>query len=168
VAEVAVSGGTQRQQQTGEPYPDEPVAGLLGAADGPGYPRPPGGRSQILDESAARHLAAVLKALADPVRLRLLSLVARAPGGTVCACSLAEPLGRTQPTVSHHLKALRHVGLVEAERRGTWIWYSVRGERIDELCSLLEVVTHVPTASLASFAGAPPAIDSPQQCGTGR
>lgn len=86
----------------------------------------------VLDEADADELADGFKALADPVRLRLLSLIAAAPGGT-CACDLVGPLARAQPTVSHHLKVLHDAGLVERERRGPWIWYRVRPDRLEAL-----------------------------------
>ena len=84
-----------------------------------------------LDEEQAAGLAKAFAALADPARLRLLSLVAAAP--EVCACELVEPLGRSQPTVSHHLKVLFEAGLVAREKRGTWVWYSVVPERVEAL-----------------------------------
>jgi ArsR family transcriptional regulator, arsenate/arsenite/antimonite-responsive transcriptional repressor len=76
-----------------------------------------------LTETDAEALAKRFAALADPARLRLLSLIAAHDDGEVCACELVEPIGRSQPTVSHHLKVLREAGLVEGERRGTWVWY---------------------------------------------
>ena len=76
-----------------------------------------------LDESAAADLAAAFKVLADPARLRLLSMVATAPNGEACACDLAVPLGRSQPTISHHLSMLVDAGLLTRERRGKWAWY---------------------------------------------
>jgi ArsR family transcriptional regulator len=82
-------------------------------------------------------MAAALRALGDPVRLRLLSLLLTADAGQVCACDLVDPLRRSQPTVSHHLKVLRDAGLVSAERRGTNVWYSVRQDQLDALRSLL-------------------------------
>jgi ArsR family transcriptional regulator, arsenate/arsenite/antimonite-responsive transcriptional repressor len=85
-----------------------------------------------LSEADATELAGRFKVLADPARLRVLSLIAAAPDG-VCACELVEPIGRSQPTVSHHLKALREAGLVESERRGPWIWYRVLPERVEAL-----------------------------------
>jgi ArsR family transcriptional regulator len=85
-----------------------------------------------LSEPDASALAGQFKVLADPARLRLLSLIAAAPGGA-CACELVEPIGKSQPTVSHHLKALREAGLVESERRGTWVWYRVVPERLEAL-----------------------------------
>lgn len=88
-----------------------------------------------LDDDEAASLAHGFAALADPTRLRLLSLVASA--GEVCACDLVEPSGRSQPTVSHHLKVLHDAGLVARERRGTWIWYRVVPERLAALESAL-------------------------------
>ena len=88
--------------------------------------------SAPLDADAAGELAAAFKALADPVRLQLLSLIAAVPDGA-CSCDLEEPVGKSQPTVSHHLKILRQAGLVSGERRGTWIWYSAVPERLAEL-----------------------------------
>jgi ArsR family transcriptional regulator len=72
----------------------------------------------------ADRLATQFAALSDPVRLRLLSLLATSPAGAVCACDLVAPLGRSQPTVSHHLKVLAQAGLVEGTRRGRNIWYA--------------------------------------------
>ena len=76
-------------------------------------------------------------ALADPIRLRLLSLIASRADGETCACDLVAPAGRSQPTVSHHLKVLREAGLIEGERRGTWIWYRVVPERLAVLRDIL-------------------------------
>lgn len=89
--------------------------------------------SAALSEQEAEELAAAFKILADPVRLRLLSLVANAAGGEVCACDLVEPLGRSQPTISHHLSVLREAGLVEREQRGRWAWFRAVPERIEVL-----------------------------------
>ena len=86
----------------------------------------------ILTEPDAVDLAGQFKVLADPARLRLLSLIAAAPDGA-CACELVEPIGKSQPTVSHHLKALREAGLVESEKRGTWVWYRIVPERLEAL-----------------------------------
>jgi ArsR family transcriptional regulator, arsenate/arsenite/antimonite-responsive transcriptional repressor len=83
-----------------------------------------------LDETEAADLAAAFKVLADPARLRLLSLVAGASAGEACACELVEPLGRSQPTVSHHLSVLADAGLLAREKRGKWTWYSVVPERL--------------------------------------
>lgn len=78
----------------------------------------------------AEVLAAGFKVLSDPVRLRLLSLIANVPDGEVCACDLTEPVGRSQPTVSHHLSILTGAGLIEREQRGKWAWYRAVPERI--------------------------------------
>jgi ArsR family transcriptional regulator, arsenate/arsenite/antimonite-responsive transcriptional repressor len=88
---------------------------------------------RALDEAQAADLAAAFKLLADPVRLRLLSIVAAAPTGEVCACDLPAMLGRSQPTVSHHLTALTEAGLLEREKRGKWAWFRVVPERLDVL-----------------------------------
>jgi ArsR family transcriptional regulator len=90
-----------------------------------------------LDEDQAVVLAAGFAALADPVRLRLLSLLASAEAGEVCVCDLTAPVGRSQPTVSHHLRVLTETGLVAGEKRGKWSWYRIIPERIAELRSLL-------------------------------
>ncbi len=81
--------------------------------------------SSPLDVDEADDLAAAFKVLADPVRLRLLSLVANAPDGEACACDLVAPLGRSQPTVSHHLSVLTDAGLLQREKRGRWAWFRV-------------------------------------------
>jgi len=83
-----------------------------------------------LTEDQATELAAAFKLLADPVRLRILSMVAAADGGELCACDLPEPLGRSQPTVSHHLSALTEAGLLAREKRGRWAWFRVVPERL--------------------------------------
>lgn len=93
--------------------------------------------SAPLHEDAAVLLAQAFSALGDPVRLRLLSLVMTADGGEICACDLVEPIGRSQPTVSHHLKALRDAGLVTGTRRGTNIWYAVVPEQLSGLRAVL-------------------------------
>jgi ArsR family transcriptional regulator len=93
-----------------------------------------------LSEGEAAELARAFAALADPARLRLFSLIAAQPEGEVCACSLVEPLGRSQPTVSHHLKVLYEAGLVDRERRGTWIWYRAIPSRLETLRRALDSV----------------------------
>jgi ArsR family transcriptional regulator len=90
-----------------------------------------------LDESAAEDLAAAFKILADPARLRLLSLVAASATGEACACDLVEPIGRSQPTVSHHLSRLVEAGLLSRDKRGRWAWYRVVPERLEALQSAL-------------------------------
>jgi ArsR family transcriptional regulator len=84
-----------------------------------------------LNEDDADLLARGFAALADPVRLRLLSMIAAA--GEVCSCELLQPLGKSQPTVSHHTKALAEVGLIEGEKRGRWVYWRVRADRLDAL-----------------------------------
>ena len=84
-----------------------------------------------LTETDSAALAAVFAALGDPVRLRLLSLVAAQ--GEVCSCHLQEPLGKSQPTISHHTRVLAEAGLIEGDRRGKWTWWRVVPERLAEL-----------------------------------
>jgi ArsR family transcriptional regulator len=86
-----------------------------------------------LDEVQATDLAEVLKALADPVRLRLVSIIASAESGEVCACDLPALVDRTQPTVSHHLSMLVKAGVLEREQRGKWAWFRVRHSRLVEV-----------------------------------
>jgi ArsR family transcriptional regulator len=93
----------------------------------------------LLDESEAEDLASLMKALADPVRLRLLSLIANAPTGEVCACDLATPLGRSQPTVSHHLTVLTRAGLIQREQRGKWAWFTADRARLGQLADAVRL-----------------------------
>jgi ArsR family transcriptional regulator len=90
-----------------------------------------------LDEDDAAELAVLLKALADPARLRLVSIIAASPSGEACACDLPGLLDRSQPTVSHHLGQLVKAGILEREQRGKWAWFRVRSERLDALRSSL-------------------------------
>lgn len=78
---------------------------------------------EVLDEHDAVRLAAQLKALADPARLRLVSMMATAPRGEVCACDLPTAIGKSQPTTSHHLRQLVDAGLIVREQRGRWAWF---------------------------------------------
>ncbi|GII79731.1 transcriptional regulator [Sphaerisporangium rufum] len=91
-----------------------------------------------LGETDAAELARMFKALADPVRLRLLSLIASYEGGEACVCDLTGPFDVSQPTISHHLKVLREAGLVGSERRGTWVYYWVRPIALNRLSTLLQ------------------------------
>ena len=84
-----------------------------------------------LSEPEAADVAAAFAALADPVRLRLLTLIAA--DDEVCSCTLIEPLGKSQPTVSHHTKVLAEAGLIRGDKRGRWVWWSVVPERIEAL-----------------------------------
>ncbi len=86
-----------------------------------------------LDEDEADRLAAALKVLADPTRLRLLSLIGADPAGEACVCNLTEPVGLSQPTVSHHLKVLAEAGLLGREQRGRWVYYWVLPEPLELL-----------------------------------
>jgi ArsR family transcriptional regulator len=98
-----------------------------------------------LEPAQADEMAAIFRALGDPGRLRLLSFLAAQPGGEACVCNLTEPLGLSQPTVSHHLKVLTDAQLLERERRGTWMYYRLRLGRLEELCGAL-----MPPKKLAS------------------
>ncbi len=86
-----------------------------------------------LDAEDAAELASGFSALSDPVRLRVLSMLAAAPDGEVCVCDFVDPLGKSQPTISHHLKILSEAGLVHGDRRGKWVWYSLNRDRLAEL-----------------------------------
>ena len=93
--------------------------------------------ADALDDDQAAVLASAFAALADPVRLKLLSHVASANGDEVCACDLVDVSGRSQPTVSHHMKILHAAGLISRDKRGLWVWYRVVPERLDALRSVL-------------------------------
>ncbi|MCL2669032.1 MAG: metalloregulator ArsR/SmtB family transcription factor, partial [Micrococcales bacterium] len=107
---------------------------------------------RAIDTDAATAMATVLKALADPLRLRMLSFVAASPGQQACVCDLMTLTDLSQPTVSHHLKVLRDVGVLSAQRRGTWVWYSVTPAYHD--------------AARVLLADLLPALDQPSQKGT--
>ena len=97
-----------------------------------------------LSAEAATELAATLKALSDPVRLRLLSVVASHEGGEACVCDLSAGIDLTQPTISHHLKVLRTAGLLDSERRASWVYYRVNRTVLQQLSQLLETDTLSP------------------------
>lgn len=90
-----------------------------------------------LTEDWAGDLARMFKALGDPVRLRLLSLVASHAGGEACVCDISPAFDLSQPTISHHLKVLREAGLLDCERRGTWVYYSVIPAALQQLSAVL-------------------------------
>lgn len=90
-----------------------------------------------LTAEQATDLAKAFKAIGDPVRLRLLSLIASHAGGEACVCDLAGAFELSGPTISHHLKVLREAGLIEGDRRGTWIYYRVRPEALRQLSGSL-------------------------------
>ncbi|MGW7362074.1 ArsR/SmtB family transcription factor [Streptomyces sp. NPDC054841] len=101
----------------------------------------PGLSCLLIDRAEAERLAVMLKAIADPTRLQLLRLIERAPGGEACVCDLTECLGLRQPTVSHHLKLMTEAGLLDRERRGTWVWYSVNAEGLRRVRDILDPST---------------------------
>ena len=86
-----------------------------------------------IDVTSANAMAPMLSALGDPVRLRIVSMLLAASDGSCCGCDLEEPLGLSQPTISHHLRVLREAGLVIGEKRGRWVHYRVVPERLNEL-----------------------------------
>jgi len=92
---------------------------------------------EAISPQAAEQLARTLKAIADPARLRLLSLVAAHEGAEACVCDLVEPLGLSQPTVSHHLKVLVDAGLLSRDKRGVWAYYALVPQALDTLADLL-------------------------------
>lgn len=94
--------------------------------------------AEPLDAGSAERLARGFSALGDPVRLRLLSMLAAAPAGEICVCELVAPIGKSQGTVSHHLKILSEAGLVHGERRGKWVWYALDRDRLARLRSALD------------------------------
>jgi ArsR family transcriptional regulator, arsenate/arsenite/antimonite-responsive transcriptional repressor len=90
-----------------------------------------------IGETAAAGLAQVFKALGDPVRLRLVSLIGAHQGGEVCVCELTTAFDLTQPTISHHLKVLREAGIIDGERRGTWVYYWLVPAALERMAALL-------------------------------
>jgi ArsR family transcriptional regulator len=90
-----------------------------------------------LSQQAAEQIAPLLKALADPARLRLLSLVASHEDGEACICDLNAAFDLSQPTISHHLKVLHEVGLLDREKRGVWVYYRARSEALASLAALI-------------------------------
>src|SRR5580704_10006684 len=103
---------------------------VLDPADPPLSARP-------LSQAQAEQVAPLLKALAEPVRLRLMSLVASHPGGEACVCDLGEAFDLSEPTISHHLKVLYEAGLLAREKRGVWVYYRARTEALASLGALI-------------------------------
>jgi len=103
-----------------------------------------------LGKTDAEELAATLKALADPVRLRLLSFIAAQPEGEACVCHVIGPVGLSQPTVSHHLKLLHQAGLLERDKRGAWVYYRVIPDKLEAVRAAL--TTRAPRAKIAKRA----------------
>lgn len=93
--------------------------------------------ADLVTPEAAETAAKLFKALSDPIRIRLLSLISRAPGGEACFCDLAEDFAMPQPSLSHHLRVLVTAGILERERRGTWSWYRLVPEPLAALEVLL-------------------------------
>lgn len=91
-----------------------------------------------LSRERAEELAGLLKAVSDPVRLQLLSLIVSASPQEACVCDLTAVVGLSQPTVSHHLKVLAEAGLLSRERRGSWAWFAIVPERLDEIASIFQ------------------------------
>jgi len=91
----------------------------------------------VLDDDQAEVLARMFKALGDPNRVKLLSIIAAAEDKEACVCDLTEPLGLSQPTVSHHMKQLREGGFVSSERRGKWIFYSLVPDQVHAVTDAL-------------------------------
>jgi ArsR family transcriptional regulator, arsenate/arsenite/antimonite-responsive transcriptional repressor len=119
---------------------------VIGEAAGSGDCCPPGDGGaeccaplacEPLPESGARELAQLFKAVADPARLRLLSLIACHPGGESCVCDLTPAFDMTAPSVSYHLKILREAGLISSERRGTWVYYRVMPQAMARMSAVL-------------------------------
>ena len=104
--------------------------------------------AEPLSDAGAEDLAPLFKAVADPMRLRLLSLIACHEGGESCVCDLTEAFDVTAPTVSYHLRVLREAGLISAERRGTWVYYRINPPVMARMSAVLE-----PQAALAPVAG---------------
>lgn len=97
----------------------------------------PGGLSGPVPRDQAADLALLFRALAEPARLQLLSLLSGSESGERCACDLTGPLGLTQPTVSHHLKVLTQAGLITRTQRGTWAWFRIAPSRFAQLATIL-------------------------------
>jgi ArsR family transcriptional regulator len=88
----------------------------------------------VMSANEAEKIIGLLKALADPIRLRLMSIIAASD--EACVCDLTTPFNVSQPTISHHLRVLREAGLVDSERRGTWVWYRARRDALDAVGGL--------------------------------
>jgi len=131
-AGVNIHSGRSRGTMRGMPKP-LPLLAPVRSADACCSPL----SSAPLSAEQAQELATRLKALADPARLRLVSLLLASPDLEACTCELTEPLGLSQPTVSHHLKRLSEAGIVTAERRGVWTYYRVVPRALSALATVL-------------------------------
>lgn len=125
-ATQALAGGVPFALEAAAPPPQAPSCASPTAPDG-----------EPLTASQAADLARALKAIADPVRLRLISMVAACDGGEACVCDLTAPLGLTQPTVSHHLKVLVDAGIFTRDKRGVWAYYALVPGALEDLSALL-------------------------------
>jgi ArsR family transcriptional regulator, arsenate/arsenite/antimonite-responsive transcriptional repressor len=96
-------------------------------------------KSDVLSDEEAEATAGLFKALADPARVRIVNVLATSDGEPVCVCNLIEPLGLSQPTVSHHMKRLLDAGLVEREQRGRWAYFSLKREAGEKLASVTDL-----------------------------
>jgi ArsR family transcriptional regulator, arsenate/arsenite/antimonite-responsive transcriptional repressor len=103
---------------------------LLDCAPAPG--------TEPLARNSAEQIADLLKAVADPTRLQILAMIAQSDQQEACVCNMTGPLRLSQPTISHHLKKLNEVGLINRDRRGTWVWYSLDKERWAQIANLFE------------------------------
>ena len=90
-----------------------------------------------MSRTDADALAHLLKAVSDPTRLQLLSIIRSSPNNEACVCDLTAPVGLSQPTVSHHLKVLTDAGILEREQRGTWAWFSLNRARLEQIANAL-------------------------------
>ena len=100
---------------------------------------PPVMRSSLGSDEADR-LAAALKVMADPARLRLVSMIAAQPGGEACQCDLTDEIGLSQPTVSHHLRVLQEAGVLDREQRGRWAYYRIRSDPLRQMARAIAPV----------------------------
>jgi ArsR family transcriptional regulator len=114
---------------------------------------PPLSREPLTSDWAG-DLARMFKALGDPVRLRMLSLIASHQGGESCVCDISPAFDLSQPTISHHLKVLREAGLLDCERRGTWVYYRVIPAALEQLSAVLATESGVLPASACASAAA--------------
>lgn len=104
-------------------------------------------RRAALDEAACLPLAQMFKALGEPARLRLLSLIASNPGGEACVCDISASFDLSQPTISHHLKVLRSAGILDSQRRGSWVYYRAIPEALQQLSTILQTDGGTPAPS---------------------
>ena len=96
-------------------------------------------RAERMSDDEAEATADLFKALADPARIRILNVLATSDGDPVCICNLTEPLGLSQPTVSHHMKRLLDAGLVDREQRGKWAYFALKGDAVEKLALVADL-----------------------------